>query len=352
MYPKLLINLNKFKHNLWTLYQLLHDHGMSMMAVSKVFCADQKLIDIINDSPVEFIADSRIMNLRSMKTTKTRVLLRIPSVHELNEVVLHSEISLNSEIATIEALNQSSKVLDKVHGIILMVDIGDLREGLFYKENIIENIKKILTYSHINLVGIGTNLTCYGGIIPDEITLAKLTTIIKMIKETMNIELSIVSGGNSSHLYLLKNETKIPYINNLRIGEALVLGRETAFGNPIDDLYQDVFTLEADLVEVKMKPSIPEGKIGMNAFGEIPIFRDLGLMKRGIIALGRQDVDFHEINPLDTKVRMIGSSSDHIIVDLTHSTLDYQVGDIITFNLRYGSLLGLMTSRYVNKIYI
>lgn len=352
MYPKLIINLNKFKHNLLTLHQLLQDSKMSMMAVTKVFCADQKLIDIINESPVEFIADSRIMNLKSIKTSKTRVLLRIPSIHEAKEVVLNSEVSLNSELSTIEALNKYAKENDKVHGVILMIDIGDLREGLYYKENILDIVKRILPYKHIHLLGIGTNLTCYGGIIPEESTLEKLTNVITTIKNELHVDLKIISGGNSSHLYLLKNNIKVPYINNLRIGEALVLGRETSFGKPINELYQDVFTLEADLIEVKIKPSIPEGKIGMNAFGEIPQFSDLGLMKRGILALGRQDVDFHEINPIDTAVRLIGSSSDHIIVDLTHTSIDYQVGDILSFNLSYGSLLSLMTSKYVNKIYI
>ncbi|MFW5865406.1 MAG: alanine/ornithine racemase family PLP-dependent enzyme, partial [Candidatus Izemoplasmataceae bacterium] len=145
---------------------------------------------------------------------------------------------------------------------------------------------------------------------------------------------------------------KVPYINNLRIGEALVLGRETSYGKQINDLYKDIFTLEADLIEVKLKPSIPEGRIGMNAFGETPIFSDLGLMKRGIIALGRQDVDFHEIIPVDESIRLIGSSSDHIIVDLTHASLDYQVGDRLLFNVTYGSLLSLMTSKYVTKTYL
>jgi predicted amino acid racemase len=352
MYPKLSINLNKFRHNLTTLNNLLDTHGMTMMAVTKVFCAVQPLIDIINDSPVKFIADSRLMNLKTMKTTKTRVLLRLPSVHEANEVVTSCDISLNSEIETIKVLDNMSKKNNKRHGIILMIDIGDLREGLYYKENIIETIQKVMTLKHIDLVGLGTNLTCYGGIIPDEDTLSKLTRINSIIKDTLGLDLPIISGGNSSHLHLLKQDIKMPYINNLRIGEALVLGRETAFGQPINEIYQDVFTLEADLIEVKLKPSMPEGKIGMNAFGEIPIFRDLGLMKRGIIALGRQDVDFHELNPMDHTIRLIGSSSDHIIVDLTHSTIDYQVGDVLSFQLSYGSLLSLMTSQYVKKVYI
>ncbi|MFP4286553.1 MAG: alanine racemase [Candidatus Izemoplasmataceae bacterium] len=352
MYPKLTINLNKFKHNLNTLNSLLESFGITMMAVTKVFCADQPLIDVINDSSVKYIADSRIQNLKSMKTSKKRVLLRLPSINNLDEVVLNSEISLNSELVTIEALNETAKKYQKTHEIIIMIDIGDLREGIYYKETIIETIKKIKSLKYIDLVGIGTNLTCFGGIIPEKETLKKLIDIIKTIKTTLNVEFNIVSGGNSSHLHLINSGEKVPYINNLRIGEALVLGRETSYGKQINDLYKDIFTLEADLIEVKLKPSIPEGRIGMNAFGETPIFSDLGLMKRGIIALGRQDVDFHEIIPVDESIRLIGSSSDHIIVDLTHASLDYQVGDRLLFNVTYGSLLSLMTSKYVTKTYL
>ena len=148
------------------------------------------------------------------------------------------------------------------------------------------------------------------------------------------------------------NGKNIPYINNLRVGESLILGRETAYGKGIENTFQDVAILEVDLVEVKFKPSIPEGTIGMDAFGKIPTFEDMGLMKRGILALGKQDVDFHELIPIDKKIRLIGSSSDHIIVDLTHTETNYKVGDVLKFQLTYGSLLGLMTSKYVKKQFI
>ncbi|MFH5882002.1 ornithine racemase Orr [Liberiplasma polymorphum] len=352
MYPKLIINLKKYKENVDYIHSLCNQHGITVMAVTKVFCADNELVNILNHSKIEYIADSRIENLRRIRSTKPKVLLRIPSLHEIEEVVNLSDISLNSEIVTIRHLNEVAKKLEKTHSIILMIDIGDLREGLFYKENIHSFIEQIMELSHINLKGIGTNLSCFGGIIPEDHTLKKLVQVVETIKEKFNINPEIVSGGNSSHLHLLLNNEKIPYVNNLRLGESLILGRETAYGENIEHTFQDVIILEADLIEVKLKPSIPEGTIGMNAFGKIPTFDDLGLMKRGILALGKQDVDFHELIPVDQKVRLIGSSSDHIIVDLTHTDYDYKVGDILKFELTYGSLLGLMTSKYVKKDYI
>ncbi len=352
MYPLLKINLNKFQENVDSISRLCASHHISIMAVTKVFCADKKLVEIFNKSNIQYIADSRLDNLRGITTDKEKVLLRLPSLHELEDVVKIADISLNSEFETIRRINETAKNLNKKHKVLLMIDIGDLREGIYHKENIVNIVRDIQTFQYVDLIGIGTNVTCYGGIIPNKNTLGKLIEIIELIKQTMDIDFTLISGGNSSHIHLLKDNYAIPYINNLRIGEAFVLGRETAYGENIENTHQDVFTLEADLIEIKFKPSIPEGEIGMNAFGERPTFEDFGLMKRGILAIGRQDVDFHELMPYDNQLRFVGSSSDHIIVDLTHTDKDYEVGDVIKFKVSYGSLLSLMTSKYVRKVYV
>lgn len=351
MYPLLRINLEKFKSNIEVIHSMCSKYRLSVMAVTKVFCADAKLVSVINQSRVEYIADSRLKNLHNIDTSKDKVLLRLPSMHELEDVVSTADISLNSEQETIEMLNYYACKNNKVHKIILMIDIGDLREGIYHKENIINTIQNIIKLDNIKLIGIGTNLTCYGGIIPDEQTLKRLIDIITLVKKTLNIDFEVISGGNSSHIHLLTDDYSIPYVNNLRIGEAFALGRETAYGEKIKDTFQDVFTLEADIIEIKYKPSIPEGLIGMNAFGEKPVFEDFGLMKRAIIAIGRQDVDFHELQPENDQIRFIGSSSDHIILDLTHTEKQYKVGDVLKFKVSYGSLLSLMTSQYVRKFY-
>jgi len=352
MYPKLTIDTNKYRHNVKKLKELCHNYGLSMMAVSKVFCADPQLVNVLEEEQVDYIADSRVLNLKHMETTIPKVLLRLVSLHEVDEVIQHVDISLNSEIDVIKSLDVEAKKHNKIHDIILMIDIGDLREGLFYKENILDTVAEIEGLKNINLKGIGTNLTCYGGIIPTEKTLSKLIKVVEHVERFIDRKIEIISGGNSSHLHLLFEQIELPKINNLRLGESLILGRETAYGETIPTLYKDVVTLEVDIIEIQYKPSIPEGDIGMDAFGKTPVFKDLGLMKRGIIAIGKQDVDYYELIAKDQKIRLVGSSSDHIIVDLTHSENDYKIGDILTFDITYGSLLSLMTSRYVKRGYL
>ena len=165
------------------------------------------------------------------------------------------------------------------------------------------------------------------------------------------MKLSIVSGGNSSSLYKVFDSTMPKGVNNLRIGEAIVLGRETAYGNHIEGCYDNAFTIKGEIVEVKQKPSVPIGEIGMDAFGNTPHFEDKGMMKRAIIALGRQDIKVDGMFPYDKKTEIIGASSDHLILDVTKSEKKYKVGDIVEFNVDYGCLLQAMTSEYVYKYY-
>ena len=350
MYPRIVINSKKYRHNLRNLLDISHERGISVMGVSKVFCADQYLIDILIEEGVDYIADSRIENLSTFKTDIPKVLLRLPSFLDAENVVLNCDISLNSELSTMQQLNKYAKLNDIIHGVILMIDLGDLREGLFDEKDIFDTIKSILELKNITLKGIGTNLTCYGGVIPSNELLTKLVDYKTRIEDKFNISLEIVSGGNSSTIELLL-EDNIPFgINNLRLGEAIVLGRETAYGAFIDDTYSDIFTLEAEIIELREKPSIPIGTIGMNAFGKVPVFEDKGNMLRAILAIGKQDVDHNEIIPFDT-IDVLGSSSDHVIVDVSDSVKIYKVGDVIAFKLTYSSILSLMTSKYVGKHY-
>ncbi|MDX9691580.1 MAG: alanine/ornithine racemase family PLP-dependent enzyme [Acholeplasmataceae bacterium] len=348
MLPKLHINLTKYKANIDYLTKITKACGLSTMLVSKVYCGDQRIIDIVNMSDVEMIADSKISNLEKISTSKTKVLLRIPQKSEALDVVKYAQISLNSEIDVIKELDEKARCLFTKHKIILMFDLGDLREGIYYTSFYHEIVKEILELENIELVGIGTNLTCYGGVIPSEKTLHKLKRIKDDIESTFHITLEIISGGNSSALPMVFNHELPSFINNLRIGEAFVLGRETAYGTLIPKMYDDVFTLEAEIIELKEKPSLPEGELGMDAFGQKVSFVDQGLMIRAILGVGRQEVDCkHLIPPHDVSV--VGCSSDHLIVSVPKDM--YHIGDSITFKLTYGGLLSLMTSPYMKREY-
>jgi predicted amino acid racemase len=348
MLPRLNIYLTKYKENLINLTDKTKKSNVTTMVVTKVFCGDPNLINIINQTDIEMIADSKLQNLEKIKTNKPKVYLRIPQKSEALDVVKHSNLSLQSEIEVIEAINDAAGLLYKKHDIILMFDLGDLREGIYYKEDYHQIVTRILSLENIKLKGIGTNLTCYGGVIPSLDTLKKLESIKLDIEKTYALKLDIISGGNSSALPMIFNHEFPSFINNLRIGEAFVLGRETAYGKHIEKLHDDIFTLDVEIIELKDKPSYPEGELGFDAFGNKVSFTDHGFMKRAILGIGRQEVYCEQLIA-PKGIEILGCSSDHLIVWIKEGS--YQIGDVITFKLTYGALLSLMTSPYLKRVY-
>lgn len=350
MYPRLLINIEKVRNNAQVLRMLCLNNGIEPMAVSKVYCAHPEISKAMVDSGYTMIADSRIENLKALRNLDTkRVLLRLPMLSEVDEVVQNADLSLNSEPQTLKALSASAVKAGLIHEVMLMVDLGDLREGVL-PEDLNVLVELALSLPNIKLVGLGVNLTCYGGVIPDDSNLGELVTLAHKAEKEFDFKFKWISGGNSSSLYKLTDNSMPEGINNLRLGEAIVLGRETAYGTTIADTHDDAFILEAQIIELKEKNSLPTGKIGMDAFGGTPKFVDRGRMKRAIIAIGRQDVRPEGLMPMLAGIEIIGASSDHLILDVTHVEETLSVGDVLTFKVDYGALLSLFTSNYVEKI--
>ncbi|WP_432401200.1 ornithine racemase Orr [Wukongibacter sp. M2B1] len=349
IYPRLEIYTNKVKHNTKILVDTLRENNIEAAGVTKVFCAIPEVADAMIEGGVKYLADSRIENLIRLKDKDVpKWLLRLPMQSQAKEIVEYADISLNSEIKTIEILSEEALKANKTHKVILMIDLGDLREGI-WQDKVLETVEEIIKLDGVELFGIGTNLTCYGGVIPNKDNLGKLVEIAEELESKFDIKLEVISGGNSSSLDLLAKKEMPSRINNLRLGESIVLGRETAYGNVIEGAYLDAFQLVAEIVEIQEKPTVPIGEIGMDAFGNKPVFEDKGIRKRAILAVGRQDVNPSNIIPIDEKISIFGSSSDHLMIDVTDSERDYKVGDEVRFNLEYGALLGLATSEYIYK---
>lgn len=357
MYPQLLINLGKLNKNLNVLAELAKEGDCSLMIVTKSFCADGRIVaEILKNDAVEYLADSRIQNIASYTeqahiARKETVLLRLPMASEAEDVVRFADLSLNSEIETIRLLDQAAARQNKTHKILLMVDLGDLREGMFYQneEAIMAVCDEILKMGHIRLFGIGTNLTCYGAIIPKEDNLGQLAHLAERIQSRFSTTLAMVSGGNSSSVYLIPKKQLPAGINNLRLGEAFILGNETAYSQRIPGTHNDGIQLRAQIIECKDKPSLPIGEVGVDAFGEVPHYEDKGIVTRTILAVGKQDTNPDGLMPIDPSVEILGGSSDHLLVNTTGST--YHLGDTMDFRMDYGALLKLFTSPYVTRTY-
>ncbi len=352
MMPMIQADLRALKHNADYILDAAKKQGVQTAAVTKVFCANRPIVDALLNFGFPMLADARTQNLQRLPAAVPRLSLRISAPDDAENVVASSELSLQSSLPAIKALGAAAHKLNKVHKVILMMDLGDLREGIPYTntQEIRDAARAVIHEEGLVLEGVGTNLTCFGGILPDERNLGILLDIASDLRQTFSVPLPLVSGGNSSSLHLLF-EGRLPKgVNHLRVGEGLLLGMDTATGKPFPQLSQTVFTQYAALVEAFIKPSKPEGSTGPNAFGEMVAFEDFGPMQRGILALGRQDTDPERLTPIDSSVSIIGASSDHLLLDLKDSP--YQVGDVLGFTPGYGALLKAYTSEYVAKSYL
>lgn len=355
MYPRLLIDLGKLRHNGEALCRLAAERGVADLAfVTKVFCADGEIARTLAETPCRYLADSRIENLEKLAGLgKDRILLRLPMPSQAEAVVRSAEISFNSEPATLRALSAAAEKAGKIHRVVLMIDLGDLREGIFFenREAIFAAAEQVEADPWLELLGAAFNLTCYGSVLPSVENLSVFLGLVREMEERIGRRLSFVSGGNSSSLPLLLSGEMPEGVTNLRLGEAVALGRETAYGQALEGLFQDAVCLEAELVEVQTKPSYPVGEIGVNAFGERGSYVDLGPRRRAIAAIGRQDMECGGLRPMIPGVTIVGASSDHLILDITQSSQALAVGDVVPFALDYGGLLRGFTSPYVQRAY-
>lgn len=349
MYPTLKINKTKLGGNVRHLKDLAESKGINICCVTKAYSAIPEIIDIYYENGIREFADSRIENLKNISYTGVkRWLLRLPMISEAREVVKYSDISLNSEIDTVEALGKSAVEFGLIHNVILMIDLGDLREGVL-PVDAVETAKAFIKVEGIHLIGVGVNFNCFGGVIPTERNIKELVSVADTIEKECNIKLEIISGGNSGTMYMVANDTLDKRVNNLRVGDVTFSGQEASFLGYIDGLSPNVFTAEFEVIEYKEKTSVPIGETFRNAFGEFVTFEDKGPMKRAILACGRQDVNIDHLVPHDKDIELIGSSSDHIIADFTNKKTPTKIGDIVTFDLEYGAVLSLTTSKYVKK---
>ncbi|MBS3994676.1 MAG: alanine/ornithine racemase family PLP-dependent enzyme [Alkaliphilus sp.] len=349
IYPILEINLNKIHHNTRVLVEQCRKQGVEITAVTKSFCGNPEIAQVIANAGVTALADSRIQNIKKMlHIPLPKLLLRIPMLSEIDELIEYVDISINSEVETIKKISEAACKKGKMHRILLIIDLGDLREG-FMEEQIISAVGEIIDLEGIHLEGLAVNFGCYGGIIPEKHSLEKLISIKNEIEALYPIDLHILSGGNSNSLHLIW-ENKLPKgINQLRLGQSIIFGKEDVYNKTIEGLYADAFKLFVEIVEIKDKPSVPIGKRGIDAFGKLPTFEERGIRKRAIVAIGRQDIMLNGIVPKEIGVTVIGASSDHLILDITEATRQLKIGDVLELEMNYGALLTAMTSEYVYK---
>ncbi|MFJ7983395.1 alanine/ornithine racemase family PLP-dependent enzyme [Lysinibacillus xylanilyticus] len=355
MKPKVYINIEGVKKNTLNLVTKAHQYGISVAGITKGCCGNEAFAKAQIEAGIDFLGDSRIENLEKLQhLTIDKILLRSPKLSEIEKVISYTQYSLNTNLKVIQALSRVAVKKNVNHSIILMVDIGDLREGIWHENlnDIYNVVELIISLNGITLAGVGTNFTCFGGIMPTEENYKLLIKVADKIRKRFNISLPIVSGGNSSSLQMLY-EGKIPKgITHLRVNQSIYTGIEIGEGNQISNWETEIVSLQAEIIEIQVKPSYPQGTFAiMNAFGPIKNFKDKGMRKRAIVALGRQDMNIEGLKPVDSTITVEGASSDHLILDITDSNVNYSIGHMVEFNVTtYASIITAMASPFIEKV--
>lgn len=351
MNPVLHIFPERLRENVHAVVERCRNNGISVMGVTKGTCAHPAVARVMADSGCTWLADSRVQNLERLHAAGldcSVLLLRIPMPSEIPTMLDQASAALVSMPETISMIEKECAERQRAFQIIVMVDIGDLREGIWPDEA--EQIaERIAASPHVHCLGVGANFGCFGGVLPTEANMITLVDTALEIERHLPYKLEILSGGATSSLQLLEEGKLHPRINQLRIGEAMLLGSDVTRMRTIPYLRSDAFLLEAEIVEVRRKPSIPIGEIGADAFGHVPHFEDRGKRLRAIVGIGRQDVVPEDLTPVDDGVSILGASSDHLTLDVEDMGVAPQVGDTLDFTIDYGALLALSTSSYVKK---
>lgn len=336
--PRVEVDLDAVEHNARTLVDRLAPLGIHVTGVTKGVGGAPEVAERMLSAGVAMLGESRMENVERLRAggiAAPVLLVRSPMMSEVQQVVALTEASCNTEVRVVQALAAAATARRRVHGVVLMVELGDLREGIL-PEDLLAVAAAVLPLRGVQLRGIGANLACQHGVLPDPTNMALLDRLVGSVEEALALRLATVSGGSSVHLEWALSGAETGRVDDLRLGEAILLGVEPARRTPIAGLRTDAFRLVAEVIEAKVKPSAPWGRVGQAAFGPVPVPRDSGDRRRTILAVGQQDTDPSGLVP-PPGMMVLGASSDHLLLDAGSTVLE--VGDEVAFGLSYGSLV-------------
>ncbi|MDO9509450.1 MAG: alanine/ornithine racemase family PLP-dependent enzyme [Thermovirgaceae bacterium] len=348
-YPEISIRTKVIAENAGKVVSLCSARGINVWGVTKGVSANPSVAGAMLDGGCAGLADSRMDNIRKMRLFGIRepmMLLRIPMPGEMKQVAAMADVCLMSMPESISMLDKACEDAGTKVGVIIMVDLGDLREGI-WPDGVAVMAEAVSKCRRIRCLGAGSNLGCLSGVLPTVTNLSLLVSIAREFETFLGYPLEVVSGGATSSLPLVEDASMPPGVSQLRIGEAILLGTDVSGGRAIPYLSQDAIRISAEVVEVRSKPSLPIGETGSDAFGNKPVFENRGIRRRAILAIGRQDIRPEGLAPIDKGISIIGASSDHLTLDVEEFDGSIRPGDVVSFSPDYGATLAATTSAYV-----
>ncbi|HKL19982.1 MAG TPA: alanine/ornithine racemase family PLP-dependent enzyme [Halalkalibaculum sp.] len=346
---------DKLRDNYNYLDNLFKSKDIKWGITTKLLCGNKDYIREVADLGIGEMHDSRISNLKKIKEIDPEVLtiyIKPPPRDIIESVVKYADASLNTELSTLHALSKEAQRQNTVHKVIIMIEMGDLREGVM-REDLINFYEKVFELPAIKVIGIGTNLNCMHGVMPDEDKLIQLALYKQIISLQFDKEIPLVSGGTTVTIPLLLRDQLPKGINHFRVGEALFFGKDLFTDGTIEGMHNDVMELYSQIIEIAEKPKVPSGDLGKNPQGKVASIdkEEYGKTSyRAILDIGYLDINPDHLINIHDDVRVADASSDMLILDVGDNKNNYEVGDFIRFRMKYMGALGIMNSDYIDKI--
>jgi len=347
------VNCEHIRRNAEAVVSMCAPHGIDVVGVTKACCGHPKVARAMLAGGVRILGESRLKHVQRLRDAGIDVeimLLRLPALSEVKEVVRLTQMSLNSQPETVRALSRAAQAQGVTHQVMLMIETGDRREGVMPQEAI-PAARAMLNLPGIELAGIGTNVSCIGGVLPTQENTQQLIDVAGDVERALGIRFRVVSGGHTASLALIERGEMPPQVNQLRVGEGILLGVDSSGGWPLPVPHHDVFNVVAEVVEIDIKPHMPEGTITVDAFGRTPHWEDLGLRRRAILTIGEQDLHIAGLTPRRSGVTLVGASSDHLVVDVTEADPPVHLGDELEFKPIYAAVATAMASYGVTQVF-
>lgn len=348
------IDIKKLKSNFKYLNALFLKNGIEWSVVSKVLSGNKIFLKELLKFDIQQVCDSRVTNLKMVKSINPKIetiYIKPPAKRSISGVVKYADISMNTEFETIKLLADEAKRQNKMHKIIIMIELGELREGVM-GDHFISFYESVFKLKNIQVVGIGANLTCLYGVLPNHDKLIQLSLYEQLIEAKFDRQIKYVSGGSSVTIPLIFQNLLPKGINHFRVGETLFLGTDVYNDTKFEKMHSDVFSLYTEIIELMEKSIVPMGEMGTNVEGESYEFNQNNIGEtsyRAIIDLGLLDVETEHIELVDKSLKLAGASSDMIVIDIDENKKKYKVGDLVEFKLDYMGLLRIMNSKYIEK---
>ncbi|OYT15248.1 MAG: amino-acid racemase [Bacteroidetes bacterium 4572_77] len=363
---QLIIHKDEIQENIKKLNAFFKKHDVEWSLITKVFSGD---IDFLNNvltpeiiQDINSIGDSRLTSMKNLKKINPdmkTIYLKPPAEIYAEDIVKYADISLNTQYKTIAALNKAAIKQQKNHKVIIMIELGELREGV-NRANLIEFYQKIFELSNIEVIGLGANLGCMYGVEPTYDKLLQLVLYKELINEKFNKKLKLVSGGSSITLPLIEQNFIPKGVNHFRIGEAAFFGTSPMDNEAFATLSTNTFEFHANIIELEKKAIVPDGVIQDANVGHTAEYDegDIGeTTYKAILDFGILDVDINDITAFDQGIEFVGTTSDMTVVDLVKNknedgTQKYRVGHTIAFKPNYMAVARLLNSKFIDKKFI